>query len=145
MIKVTVSNLGVSLKPNLNKTSRHVARKMKRLSSILSTKVDKQMTKNHLHVIKWIDGGGFVNIAFQVVIPYHLDGEINEECNHNSSSLVFAQNDRNEVLMSIYQYVNVGLKSKHVNKVLGTYSYDELTEPFILDKIKQFLDFEFIT
>lgn len=139
MIKITIRNLGISLKPKTKKTNRKVACKMNQLSTVLSAFADNKIKKNNLHVIKWIDNRGFVNIAFQIVISRQLCDEQNPI---NDSSLVFAQNEMDEITMSIFQNTIDGLKSTHVNKVLGTYTYNELTEAFIFDKIKLLLNYK---
>jgi|SRR5690554_6114584 len=112
---------------------------MNQLSTVLSAFADNKIKKNNLHVIKWIDNRGFVNIAFQIVISRQLCDEQNPI---NDSSLVFAENEMGEITMSIFQNTIDGLKSTHVNKVLGTYTYNELTEAFIFDKIKLLLNYK---
>lgn len=129
----------MTLTPNPIKANRKVTNKMKKLSPFLGSIVDNQIKDNNLHVIKWIDEQGYINVAFQIIRSHQLNNDKNPI---HTSSLVFAQNEKDDILMSLYQNINDGLKSRNVKKVLGTYDYEELTEPFILDKINQFLDFE---
>lgn len=138
MKKTTVRNLEVYLKPRIRKSDDQVVPRINILSPILNTIAEYQHTKqNEFHVMKWVDLNGFINIGIQFVASSPLGNENNHI---NSASLVFAQKETDVISMTLFQTVSRGGKTVNQHTDLGTYSYVALTEQFMLEKIRQFLD-----
>lgn len=138
MKKTTVRNLGVYLNPRFRKTDHQLVRRMNKLPPILSIIADNQTTQNNLHVVKWVDMNGFINVAFQIVGPQNL---VNDTDHIGSTSVVFAQTDTDKIVINAIHITTDGITSKNEHKILGTCGVDELTETFIMEKLKEFLDF----
>lgn len=138
MKKTIIRNLGLYLNPRFRKTDHQMVRRMNTLPPILNIIADHQTSKNNLHVVKWVDMNGFINVAFQILGPKHL---ANFTDHIGSTSVVFAQTDTDKIVITAIYISTDGLTSKNEHKFLGTCGIDELTETFMMEKIKEFLDF----
>lgn len=137
MKKTFIKNLGVYLNPKFRKSDHRVARKTHTLPPILNIIANHQSSKNNLHVVKWVDLNGFINVAFQIVAPHRLGSETDL---FDSTSVVFSQTHTDKIMITAIHVTTDGLVSKNEHKKLGSCGFEDLTELFIMEKINQVLD-----